>query len=392
MQWLLSKIRICPTVGVITFASMANLLKDQTSRLLAKAGIEINGTKPWDITVHDERLYRRVFLQGSLGLGEAYMDGWWEVPELDLFFTRILEARLDQHQPDWTKFLSRVTHFFFNHQSRGRAFQVGEEHYDVGNDIYRAMLDQRLTYTCGYWQEAATLDEAQEAKLDLICRKLRLQPGQHILDIGCGWGSFMQYAAERYKVRMTGVTVSKEQIALGQKRCAGLPVTFLLQDYRDITGQYDHIVSVGMFEHVGYKNYRTFMEVAERSLKNEGLFLLHTIGHNEPTVDIDPWIDRYIFPNGMMPGFRQLAAAFENLFVMEDWHNFGADYDRTLMAWHANFSRSWPQLQKKYGERFFRMWQYYLLMSAASFRARRNQLWQVVFSKQGVAGGYQSVR
>lgn len=371
---------------------MANLFKDQTARLLAKAGIALNGAEPWDITVHDERLYRRVFLQGSLGLGEAYMDGWWDVPALDLFFTRILEARLDQRQPDWIKFFARVTHSFFNHQSPGRAFQVGKEHYDVGNDIYRAMLDKRLTYTCGYWREAATLDEAQEAKLDLICRKLRLQPGQHILDIGCGWGSFMQYAAERYGVRATGVTVSKEQVALGQKRCAGLPVTFLLQDYRDMAGQYDHIVSVGMFEHVGYKNYRTFMEVAKRSLKDGGLFLLHTIGHDEPTVNIDPWIDRYIFPNGMMPGLRQLAAAFENLFVMEDWHNFGADYDQTLMAWHANFSRSWPQLKEKYGERFFRMWQYYLLMSTASFRARRNQLWQLVLSKRGVEGGYQSVR
>lgn len=367
-------------------------LKDKASALLKQADIVVGGDRPWDIAVYNDRLYGEVFWRGSLGLGEAYMDGLWDVPELDTFFTRILEARLDQKRADWTKLFSRLTHTFFNYQSKRRAFQVGEEHYDIGNDLYQAMLDKRLTYTCGYWREAKTLDEAQEAKLDLICRKLNLKPGQHILDIGCGWGSFMKYAAEKYRVTVTGVTISKEQIALGEKLCAGLPVRFLLQDYRDINDQYDHIVSVGMFEHVGYKNYRTFMEVARRSLKDGGLMLLHTIGHSQSGVDIDPWIDRYIFPNGMMPSVSQMSHAIDGLFVMEDWHNFGADYDKTLMAWHKNFNEHWPKLQEKYGKRFFRMWNYYLLMSAASFRARRNQLWQLVLSKEGVKGGYQSVR
>lgn len=372
---------------------MTSFFKKQSEYILTAADIRINGNRPWDIAVHDTRLYRRAMLRGSLGLGESYMDGWWDVPKLDAFFTRILTNRLDKHVGKTAKFLSNAMHRITNKQSRFRAFEVGERHYDIGNDLYTAMLDKRLTYTCGYWQKADTLDAAQEAKLDLICRKLNLKPGQHILDIGCGWGSFAKYAAEKYGVHVTGVTVSREQAALAEKLCAGLPVKFLFQDYREpIAGLFDHIVSIGMFEHVGYKNYRTFMKVVHRSLKDDGLFLLHTIGHSESTADIDPWIDRYIFPNGMMPSVSQISSAIEQLFVMEDWHNFGADYDKTLMAWHKNFNDHWPELKEKYGERFFRMWNYYLLMSAASFRSRSNQLWQVVLSKKGVPGGYISVR
>lgn len=372
---------------------MGSFFKAKAQNILKHAGITINGDQPGDIVVHDERLYQRALLGGSLGLGEAYIDGWWDAKELDIFFTKILAHSLEKRVSPWTSLVRNATHQLFNHQSIRRAFMVGEQHYDIGNDLYQAMLDKRLTYTCAYWREATTLDGAQEAKLDLICRKLNLRPGQHILDIGCGWGSFAKYAAEKYGVKVTGITVSREQVALGKKLCAGLPVTFLLQDYREpIHEQFDHIVSIGMFEHVGYKNYRTFMQVARRSLKDDGLLLLHSIGHSESSVGIDPWIDRYIFPNGMMPSVSQISQAIEGLLVMEDWHNFGADYDKTLMAWHTNFNRHWPELEGKYGKRFFRMWNYYLLMSAASFRTRQNQLWQIVLSKQGVPGGYQSVR
>src|SRR3989344_855756 len=368
------------------------LLKEKSRKLLSAAGITINGDQPYDIVIHDERLYRQVFLGGSLALGEAYMDGWWDVERLDKFFTKVLAAGLRTKVGRFRSVLQSAAHILFNRQSIRRAFEVGERHYDIGNDLYVAMLDKRMTYTCGYWDKANTLDEAQEHKLDLICRKLGLRPGQNILDIGCGWGSFAKFAAEKCGVSVTGVTISKEQAALARKLCEGLPVEIILTDYRNIEGMFDHIVSVGMFEHVGYKNYRTYMEVAERHLKDGGLFLLHTIGGNTSIVATDPWIDRYIFPNGMLPSIRQIGGAIEGLFVMEDWHNFGPDYDKTLMAWHRNFNEHWPELQAAYDERFFRMWNYYLLLCAASFRARQNQLWQIVLSKKGLPGGYKTVR
>jgi len=237
-----------------------------------------------------------------------------------------------------------------------------------------------------------TLDDAQEAKLELICRKLGLQTGMKLLDIGCGWGSLATYAAERYGVEVVGITVSSEQVDMARKLCAGMPVEIRLQDYRDVNEQFDRIVSVGMFEHVGYKNYRTYMQVVRRCLNDEGLMLLHTIGGNRPTRSVDPWIDKYIFPNGMLPSIGQLGRAIEGLFVMEDWHNFSADYDRTLMEWSRNLEANWGRLKNDYDERFHRMWKYYLLLCAGAFRARGNQLWQIVLSPKGVIGGLTSVR
>ncbi len=369
---------------MVTFAEKAQ-------KFLARADITLNGTRPWDPTIHNPRFFARVFKQRSLGLGEAYMDGWWDVPKLDEFFTRLLKS-YPERTTFKAPFLFKISSYLSNQQSKKKARRVGEEHYDIGNDLYTAMLDSRLLYTCGYWKEATTLEEAQEAKLDLICRKLQLQPGHTVLDIGCGWGGFAKFAAENYGVTVVGITISKEQAKLARKNCAHLPVEIRLEDYRDTQGTFDRIVSIGMFEHVGYKNYRTYMEAAHRLLKDDGLFLLHTIGGNYSVTSTDPWIDRYIFPGGMLPSIKQMGAALEKLFVMEDWHNFGADYDKTLMAWHKNFLSAWPQLRHRYSERFKRMWEYYLLVCAGSFRARKNQLWQIVLSKQGMPGGYRSIR
>ena len=263
------------------------------------------------------------------------------------------------------------------------AFEVGERHYDLGNDLYQAMLDKRMNYTCGYWKDAATLDEAQEAKLDLVCRKIGLQPGMRVLELGCGWGSFAKYAAEKYGAEVLGVTVSKEQVALGMEQCQGLPVELRLQDYREVEGTYDAVISIGVMEHVGYKNYRTYMQVVDRCLKEDGIAFVHTIGGNRSATSSDPWTNKYIFPNGMLPSIAQLGAAMEGLFVMEDWHNFGPHYDRTLMAWHANFEAAWPELKANYDERFYRMWRYYLLSCAGGFRSRNNQLWQIVMTRTG---------
>jgi cyclopropane-fatty-acyl-phospholipid synthase len=361
--------------------------------LLDLADIRINGDRAWDLQVYDERFFSRVLREGSLGLGESYMDGWWQAQDLYEFFTRLLDADLEAKvRGDWRTLLWILGQKLFNRQKPTAAYRIGEHHYDIGNDLYSAMLDRRRVYSCGYWHNARTLDDAQEAKLDLVCRKLRLQPGQQILDIGCGWGSLARFAAEKYQVSVVGITVSQEQLALGRELCAGLPVELQYKDYRQIDGLYDHIVSLGMFEHVGHKNHRTYMQVVHDHLKAGGLFLLHTIGQNASFKTTDPWFGKYIFPNSLIPSAAQISRALENLFVLEDWHNFGTHYCKTLLAWYDNFQAHWDALRPKYGERFYRLWKYYLLSAAAAFRTRKNNLWQIVLSKRGLPDGYQSVR
>lgn len=370
-----------------------NKFRAKLEKLLEGTDIVFNGNNPWDINVYNSNLYERILTQGSLGLGEAYMDGWWDANQLDELFNKFCSAQIKSRvilDPQSIK--NGLWAYFINRQSKHLVSKIVKHHYDIGNDLYRLMLDARLTYSCGYWQEAKTLDQAQEHKFDLICRKLKLHSGQRILDIGCGWGSFMKYAVEKYNVYCVGITLSSEQIALCRELCADLPIEIRFADYRDLNETFDHIVSIGMFEHVGYKNYSQYMKVARRCLKDDGLFLLHTIGGNKSVVSVDPWMDKYIFPGGMLPSIKQIAKAIEGKFVMEDWHNFGADYDKTLMCWFENFSENWETIKDNYDDRFFLMWKYYLLSCAGAFRARGNQLWQIVLSKNGVRGGYLSVR
>ena len=366
--------------------------RDLLTSWLADADIRVDGGRPWDISVHDERFYGRVLADGSLGVGESYMDGWWDSPCLDETLTRALRAAIDTRLPTareaWLALKSRL----INLQSRRRAFIVGKQHYDVGDDLYARMLDPRMLYSCAYWRDAKDLARAQEAKVDLVCRKLGLEPGMRVLDIGCGWGGAAESAARRYGVQVTGVTVSANQAKAARERCAGLPVTILFDDYRNVSGQFDRIYSLGMFEHVGARNYRGFFEKVRELLAPQGLFLLHTIGNRITMRSNDPWIERYIFPNSVIPSRAQIDVASEGLWVAEDWHDFGLDYDRTLMAWSANFDRGWPEIAERYGERFRRMWHYYLQVSAASFRVRHCLLWQIVLSPEGVAGGYAAVR
>ena len=361
-------------------------------KLLALADVRVDGDRPWDIQVNDPRLYARVLTRGSLGLGEAYMDGWWDCEALDQFFHKVLEAKLEDKVTPLAAVRLALQARFTNMQSRSRAFKVGEHHYDLGNYLFEQMLDERMTYSCGYWKDASNLDEAQEAKLELICQKLYLRPGMRVLDIGCGWGSLAQYAAGKYGAHVVGITVSKEQVPLARERCKGLPVEIRLQDYRDLSELFDRVVSVGMFEHVGYRNYEVYMKVVGRCLKPEGLFLLHTIGCGNPRNFTDPWLNRYIFPNGMLPSTKQIAVATDCRFTLEDWHNFGTHYDNTLMAWHRNFTQNWERIGERYDERFSRMWTYFLLSCAGSFRARWNHVWQIVFSKSGSTHAYASIR
>ena len=359
----------------------------EVERLLSGTDICIDGPSAWDIQVHDPRFYQRVLAHGSLGLGESYMDGWWDCRELDTLLFLLLKADLEEYAT-WDLRLAALRARLFNLQTLQRAVEVGRRHYDLSNQLFQAMLGKRLVYSCGYWKDAATLDEAQEAKLDLVCRKLELRPGMRVLDIGCGWGEALKFAAERYGVSGVGVTISEEQCRYARQLCAGLPVEIRLMDYRELDERFDRVYSIGMFEHVGVKNYRAYMQVVRRCLKPDGLSLLHCIGGNKSVHDTDPWIGKYIFPNGMLPSISQIGTAIEDLFVMEDWHNFSVYYDKTLVAWRANFERHWQDLAGRFDDRFRRMWLFYLNSSAATFRARKSQLWQVVLSPYGVQDGY----
>lgn len=362
--------------------------------LFAEADIHLGGNRPWDIHSYDPSIADHLLAQGSLGFGDAYVDGLWECDALDQFFHRVLAARLETRLKPNLALLTQVAKAkLMNLQSRARSLKVAEIHYNLGNDFYEAMLDPWMQYTCAYWSGGAkTLAEAQEAKLDLVCRKLDLRPGQKVLELGCGWGGFARFAASRYGVEVTAYNISTEQVAWAREKSQGLPVDIRLADYRDAQGTFDKVVSIGMCEHVGPKNYRTLMETVHRRLKPGGMFVLHTIGNNNEVPDIDPWIDAHIFPGAVLPSAVGLSRAFNGLFVLEDWHSFGPDYDKTLMAWHERFEASWERFEASYGPSFRRKWRYYLLMCAGTFRARKTQLWQLVLSKGGVPGGWKTVR
>jgi cyclopropane-fatty-acyl-phospholipid synthase len=378
---------------MLRFGYMSQRYEAFAKKILDQAGVEINGPNPWDIQVHNPDFFQRVMRQGSLGLGESYMDGWWDVSSLDEFFARLLRSRLREAvRFDLPTILLFIRSRLSNMQSRQRATIVARQHYDLSTKLYTSFLDPFNQYTCGYFKNTTDLNIAQEQKLDLICKKLQLKAGDRVLDIGCGWGGFAKFAASRYGVHVTGLTISKEQLAYAREFTKGLSVDIKLQDYRDASGTFDKVLICGMIEHVGFKNYPVIIEKVKSVLKQDGLFLLHTIGGNRSVTNTDPWLNKYIFPNSMLPSIAQLAKAFERRFVVEDWHNFGAYYDPTLMAWFANFEKNWPSLKADYDERFYRMWKYYLLSCAGLFRARYTQLWQIVLSPQGVSSGYQSVR
>jgi len=370
-----------------------NREKSIIQEMLKLADIQIDGPNPWDIQIHEEKFYPRILSDAVLGLGESYMDGWWDCDDINEFIYRIITANLEQKISPLKFLIPVVKSKIINLQTKLKDARDVGYHYNLGNILFQNMLDKRMAYSCAYWKDSDDLDAAQEAKLDLVCKKINLKSGMTLLDIGCGWGSLIKFASERYEVKSVGITLSEEQFNLGRELCKGLPVEIRQQDYRDVNEKFDRIVSIGMFEHVGLKNYKVFMKIVSSCLTENGIFLLHTIGSKNTRTATDPWTAKYIFPGGILPTVKQIAAAVEGIFVMEDWHNFGFDYSRTLQAWYHNFKKNWDNIKsERYDEQFFRMWKYFLLTCSGSFRARRNQLWQIIFSKNGLPGGYVSLR
>ena len=352
--------------------------------LLEAGGVVIGGDRPQDIQVHDRRFFPRVLRDNSLGFGEAYMDGWWDSEAVDQTVYHLLASDLRRRaQQSITTVALAIRAKLVNPQSYGRATEVAHRHYDIGNDLYEQMLGKTMAYTCAYWNDAENLDQAQENKLDLVCRKIKLERGMKVLDLGCGWGTFAKFAAENYGAHVTGYTISKAQVELGTKRCHGLPVELYCDDYREARGLYDRVISIGIMEHVGPRNYDTYMDVVDRCLVPDGIGFIHTIGGNRVKNHTDPWIDKYIFPNAVLPTLGRLTSAMDkDEWVVEDVHNIGPHYDPTLMAWLQNFEGAWPALADRYGERFYRMWKFYLCSCAGGFRARFMQLYQLVFTRQ----------
>ena len=377
-----------PDRRAITTSGMSKV-KRRVLELLESADLHPNGPEPWDPQIRNEGFYDRVWASANLGLGESYMDGWWEAEALDETISRLLQADVKSYLTSvWKAFLIPYgREVLFNLQTGDGIFKVANVHYNLGNEVFRRTLDRRVTYSGVYWKDATTLDQAQDNKLDLLCRKLqlhRLPQGARLLDVGCGWGALLGFANERYGAIGTGVTIAQKQVEFCRQALAGKPIEIELRDFREVQGTYDAIVSVEAFEHFGPKNYQAFFDMVDRCLAPNGVLVLQTMGQNTTRPGSgDLWITRYIFPNSKLPSVAQIARAAERSFSIEDLHNLGDDYDRTYMAWAENFEAAWPDLKADYDERFYRMFRYYLRCFAGGFRARRIQLWQVVFSRRG---------
>lgn len=376
-----------------------DVVQKQIQTLLDKAGITLNGNNPQDIKLIDDNALQRILTEGSLGLGETYMEGMWECERLDDLSYRLFKSHLEKEiKINFFTFLFYLSRKIINYQNKKNAKRVAEVHYNLDNNLFEKMLDKSMAYSCGYWKNADDLNAAQIAKYELICKKLYLTAEDHLLDIGCGWGGLAAFAAEHIGCKVVAISNAVNQISYAKERYQHLPISFYLADYRETSiynpdnKQFSKLVSVGAFEHFGFKNYITFFHLMAKQLKDTGLFLLHSIGNNTTEIATDRWINKYIFPNSGLPSMAQITQSIENIFIVEDWHNFGAYYDKTLLAWHDNFVKNWDSIKENFDTRFYRMWTYYLLMCAGMFRAREAQLWQIVMSKSGIEGGYDSFR
>lgn len=348
--------------------------------LLGLADVRINGSRPWDLRVHEKGFFDRVLAYGSIGLGESYTAGWWDCDALDEFFCHVLLAELDKVVARrYQIWLGALVAQFMTRVRPGSRFAVAEQHYDLGNDLFEAMLDRSMSYSCAYWKDVTSLDAAQAAKLAMIGEKMGLDSRHHLLDIGCGWGGLAVYAAGTCGTKVTGVTISHEQAKLARQRTKDLPVQILLQDYRETCGRYDRIASIGMFEHVGPAAYRDYFLKARSLLAPGGNFVLQTIV-NDRSPRVDPWLEKHIFPNSVAPSLAQIVRATEGLFSIRHLEDIGLYYDPTCMAWFSNFRAGWPKLRDKYGGPFKRKWEYYLQMAAGNFRARASRVLQIVLT------------
>jgi cyclopropane-fatty-acyl-phospholipid synthase len=341
-----------------------------------------------NVVIHDPGTLRRLVIDPRVGFGDAYSDGTVEIqgPLVDVL---VAISRSVGRASSGGGLLDR----FVNRPRRRRSHSLHASrqsvhyHYDIGNDFYRLWLDERMQYTCAYYAEPDfTLEEAQLAKLDHVCRKLQLRPGERVLEAGCGWGGLARHMAERYGVSVRAFNLSHEQVAYAreQTRSAGLAerVEFVEDDYRNATGTYDVFVSVGMLEHVGAEKYGELGRVIDRSLTPAGRGLIHSIGRNTPQ-PLDPWTEKRIFPGAYPPAISEMMNIFEPFaFSVLDVENIRLHYARTLEHWLDRFDRNSDEVARMFDERFVRMWRMYLAGSLAAFLVGSLQLFQIVFARE----------
>ncbi len=331
-------------------------------------------------TIHDPGTIRRLVRAPELGLGEAYMDRQLTIAQNDLEgFLTLLGRNVMRYGRGRLSVAARGPARLMRHLAQFNPAPVARRnvshHYDLSNDFYRLMLDEDMQYSCAYFAEdSMSLEQAQAAKKRLVARKLLLEPGMRVLDIGCGWGGMALTLARDFGARVTGITLSERQLEVARARAreAGLEgqVEFRLQDYRKIDETFERIVSVGMLEHVGVPHMRTYFNRVRDLLTPDGVALIHTIGRTTPPSSTSPWLRKYIFPGGYIPAVSEVIPAIERagLYLADLEVLHGSHYARTLAAWRARFEAHREAIRARFDERFLRMWRYYLVLSETGFR------------------------
>ena len=345
------------------------------------------------VTINDFKTLRSLVLTPDPALGEAYMDKSIIIEDDNLYDLLSLLAKNISNQPDslLSKFLavnSKLRFWFQKSNLPTRSKKNVEHHYDLSPELYKLFLDEDQQYSCAFFQkEDDSLEQAQINKKQHISKKLLLEPGMTVLDIGCGWGGLSLSLAKHYDVNVLGITLSEEQKLIAEARASkeGLQdkVSFKILDYRTDCGTFDRIVSVGMFEHVGTRNYIDYFEAIRNKLKKNGIALIHTIGRMAPPGNNSPWLDKYIFPGGYSPALSEIVASVEkNYLCITDVEVWRLHYAKTLRHWHSRFTENEKLIREIYGDRFCRMWRYYLISSEISFRYYQHVVFQVQITKE----------
>lgn len=388
-MWEIYALIIGPIVALYLYIVYLYISKINVEEILLKADVKIVNHKDlarsYDIIIHNDKA-RDDFISGSLGFMESYMKGYWSCRDLEKLFQKLEEANL--HQLSLYTIPQLISIGLNRLRVKIKGFTqkdgqlVGLQHYDLPRKLYETMLGSSMIYSCAYFKNVNSLHDAQRAKMELICQKIKLSPGMTVLDIGCGWGTLAYFLVVNYNVKVVAITISKEQIKYCQETFQHPNLTYKLEDYRNMNDQiFDRIVSVGMFEHVTSINYETYFKVCEKILKPKGLFLLHTItgDKSHQPGEGNPFIMKYIFPNSQLPSLSQITQFTSYKFVIEDVQNFGLYYAKTLKKWRNNFD---DYLQKNtLDNSFIRMWKAYLIMSQIGFEKNRIFLHQLVLSK-----------
>lgn len=373
-------------------SALKDLMKKYTNIIVVDAPDGMPATPSVDGIywyIKDPDVYRRVLVQGDLGLGESYMDGQWESNDLEAFVAEMLKLEVVKKDLGLlglpllsSAIVGSVSWLLFpTNLSASGAKQNIAKHYDISMKLYEQMLGPTMQYSGAYYHAPdMSLEAAQIAKMRLVAEKLDLKPGMKVLELGCGFGALADLMATEYGVEVTGVTLSEDQHAYAKKHFKNGKVDIRLQDYRSMTGQFDRIYSVGIFEHIGRNCYETYFEKCQELLKDDGIMVIHTIGFcRSGQWNHGGWMNTYIFPGAELPTMSHFTQQFQEQWHLEDWQSFGVSYAKTLRAWKDNLN-NWQGLEE-FDQSFRRMWEYYLMCCAASFQARRTKLWQLVYTK-----------